>query len=93
MVKAMASRGATPPRTTEWRSRARGRAGGRAPAILWLALPGLAALALGAGLPVGAATPVGLAALGVLLVAGGLVARRAVSVVRDRPWQTSPQHA
>ena len=95
-MKAMASRGATPPSTTEWRSRERGRAGGRAPAALWLALPGLAAL--GVGLPVGAATRVGLIALGLLLAAsgglialglllaasGGLVARRAVGVGRDR---------
>ncbi len=79
-MKAMASRGARPPSTTEWRSRERGRA----PAVLWLALPGLAAL--GAGLPVVAATRVGLVALGLLLVvAGGLVTRRVMGVVWDRP--------
>ncbi len=82
-MKAMASRGATPPRTTERRSRERDRAGGRAPAILWLAFPGLAALALGAGLPVGATTRVGLIALGLLLVVARGV--RGVARARDCP--------
>ncbi len=86
-MKVMASRGATCPGTAAWRSRERGRARGRAPAVLWLALPGLTALALGAGLPAGPPAPrVALAAIGLLLVAArGRVARGAVGVVRDRP--------
>ncbi len=85
-MKAMASRGAPRSGSAAWRSREGVRAQGPAPTILWLALPGIAVLALGASLlAMVPATPVGLAALGVLLVAGGLVARRAVSVVRVRP--------
>jgi len=86
-MKPMASRGATRPGAAAWRSRERVRAAGPALTGLWLALPGVAALMLGAGLPtVAPATRVGLAALGLLLVAaGGLVARKATGVVRDRP--------
>jgi len=87
-MKAMASQGATHPGAAAWRSREHGRAEGRAPAVLWLVLPGGGALALGAGLLAVAATD----RVGLLLVAagGGLVARRAVGVVRDRP-RSSPR--
>jgi len=86
-MKAMASRCTPHPGAAAWRSRERGRTGGPALAVLvlWLALSGVAALALGADLPaVVPATRVGLAALGLLLVAGSLVVRRAMGVVRGR---------
>jgi len=91
-MKAMASHGATRPGSAAWRSRQGVRAWGPAPAVLWLALPGVAALALGAVLPaVAPTTRVGLAAIGLLLVvAGGLVARRAAGVERDRPRTSHP---
>jgi len=86
-MKAMASRGATRSGAAAERSREHVRTGGPALAGLWLALPGVAALTLGAGLPaVALATRGGLDALGLLLVvAGGLVARKVLGVERDRP--------
>ncbi len=85
-MKAMASRSATRPGAA-WHPTKGVRVRGPAPAGLWLALPGVAALTLGAGLrAVAPATRVGLAALGLLLVvAGGLVARKALGVERDCP--------
>ncbi len=84
-MKAMASRGAPRSGSAAWRSREGVRVRGPAPTILRLALPGIAVLALGASLlALAPATPVGLAALGILLVAGSLVARGAVGVGRDR---------
>ncbi len=54
--------------------------------VLWLALPGVTVLARGAGLPALAlATHVGLAAIGFLLVAGSLVARRAMALCGASP--------
>ncbi len=86
-MKAMASRSATRPGAAAWHPTKGVRVRGPVPAGLWLALPGVAALTLGTGLPaVAPATRVGLAALGLLLVvAGGLVARKALGVGRDRP--------
>jgi len=88
-MKAMASRSATRPGAA-WHLTKDVRVPGPVPAGLWLALPSVAALMLGAGLPaVAPATRVGLAALGLLLVvAGGLVARRAIGIGRDRPWSS-----
>jgi len=84
-MKAMASRSATRPGTAAWHPTKDVRVRGPVPAGLWLALAGVAALTLGAGLPaVAMATRGGLAALGLLLVAGSLVARRARGVVRGR---------
>jgi len=90
MMKALASRGATRPGSAAWRAGKGARGQGPPLAGLWLALPGVAVLALGAILP--AVTPVsrvGLAAIDLLLVvASGLIACRvegAEGVMRDRP--------
>ncbi len=50
-MKAMASRSATRPGTAAWHPTKDVRVRGPVPAGLWLALAGVAALTLGAGLP------------------------------------------